>query len=436
MGCGLLVFHPKFSSSIEPPPSVNDRWTSCLEFPLEESVVEELSWIQYGTRSVTVLLVTVRFFRENFSVSAFSFHLDAVDPRTGARVGRLETPHGVVETPAFMPVGTLATVKGLTPEQLQRAGAQMLLANTYHLALRPTSDVVAELGGLHKFMNWDGPILTDSGGFQVFSLASSRKIDDDKVVFRSHIDGSLLELSPERAVLIQEQLGADIIMCLDECPAHDASPEKMTAAVNRTTHWAARCREAQKRTDQLLFGIVQGGTSKSLRELSAKGLLPLNFPGYAGGGLSVGEEPSAMYTTLEFTIPLLPSDRPRYLMGVGRPIDILEGVLRGVDLFDCVMPTRNGRNAMAFTSQGGLKLRNLKYRTDPSPLDPDCDCQVCRQFSRAYLRHLFIAGEMLGPILLSWHNIAYYQQMLRDLRDAIRQGRATEFREAQMRRSK
>ena len=367
-------------------------------------------------------------------MSAFRFHLDAVDLGSGARVGRWETPHGVVETPAFMPVGTLATVKGLTPEQLKQSGAQMVLSNTYHLALRPGSEVVAELGGLHKFMGWDGPILTDSGGFQVFSLASMRKIDDEKVVFRSHIDGSLLELSPEQAVRIQEQLGADVIMCLDECPPHDAPPEKLLAAVDRTTLWAKRCKAAQRRTDQALFGIVQGGTDRTLREHSAEGLLPLDFPGYAVGGLSVGEEPEAMYATLDYTVPLLPPDRPRYLMGVGRPIDIIEGVLRGIDLFDCVMPTRNGRNAMAFTSQGGLKLRNLKHRTDPGPLDPECECPVCRQFSRAYLRHLFIAGEMLGPILLSLHNLAYYQRMLRDLRAAIRLGKASEFRAAQLAR--
>lgn len=361
-------------------------------------------------------------------MTSFRFELDAVDPHTGARAGRWFTPHGVVQTPAFMPVGTLATVKGLTPEQLHAAGAQMVLANTYHLALRPGAEVVAELGGLHRFMVWDGPILTDSGGFQVFSLARLMKINDDQVTFRSHIDGSLLELSPEAAVRIQEQLGADCIMCLDECPPHDVPRERLREAVDRTTRWAARCRDAQKRTDQALFGIVQGGVDRELRERSAEGLLPLNFPGYAIGGLSVGEEPKLMYATLDFTTPLLPPDRPRYLMGVGRPVDIVEGVLRGVDLFDCVMPTRNGRNATAFTSAGPVKLRNLQHRLDPGPLDPECGCPVCRRFSRAYLRHLFLAGEMLGPILISWHNLAYYQRLVRDLRAAIIAGRSAEFR--------
>ncbi len=363
---------------------------------------------------------------------SFHFELEATDPVTGARVGRWQTPHGTVETPAFMPVGTLGTVKGLTPEQIRATGAQQVLANTYHLALRPGAEVVAELGGLHQFMQWDGPILTDSGGFQVFSLAKLSKINDEQVVFRSHIDGSLLELSPEKAVHIQELLGADCIMCLDECPPHDVGRERLIDAVDRTTRWAQRCREAQRRSDQALFGIVQGGTDRELRERSTQGLLPLDFPGYAVGGLSVGEEPALMYETLEFTVPALPADRPRYLMGVGRPVDLLESVLRGIDLFDCVMPTRNGRNATAFTSRGPVKLRNSKYRTDTRPLDPECDCPVCTRFSLGYLRHLFIAEEMLGPILVSWHNLAYYQRLLRDLRAAIRAGRSHEFRLEQL----
>jgi len=340
----------------------------------------------------------------------------------------------VVQTPAFMPVGTAATVKGLTPDQLAEVGAQMVLANTYHLALRPGAEVVAELGGLHRFMGWDGPILTDSGGYQVFSLAKLTRLDDEQVVFRSHLDGSLFELSPEKAVQIQERLGADCIMCLDECPPHGVEADKLRAAVDRTTRWAKRCRESQKRSDQALFGIVQGGTDPAERERSAAGLLPLDFPGYAIGGLGVGEEPSSMYTTLDSTAPLLPADRPRYLMGVGKPIDLIEGVLRGIDLFDCVMPTRNGRNATAFTSEGLLRLRNACHLRDPRPLDPDCACPVCRQFSRGYLRHLFVADEMLGPILLSLHNLAFYQRLMADLRAACCENRGTEFRSLQLAR--
>ncbi len=333
-----------------------------------------------------------------------------------------------------MPVGTQASVKGLTPEQLRRVDVQMVLANTYHLALRPGPEVVAELGGLHGFMRWDGPILTDSGGFQVFSLATLREIDDERVVFKSHLDGSLLELSPERAMRIQELLGADCIMCLDECPPADAPKEKVLDAVERTTRWAARCKEAHQRGDQMLFGIVQGATDRELRERSATALLPLDFHGYAIGGLSVGETPEQMYATLDFTAPLLPANKPRYLMGVGTPTDLLEAVCRGIDLFDCVMPTRNGRNALAFTSQGPLRLRNFKHQRDPGPLDPECDCPCCQQFSRAYLRHLFMTGEMLGPVLVSWHNVAFYQNLLKGLRTAIEQGTAAEYRAAQLAR--
>lgn len=333
-----------------------------------------------------------------------------------------------------MPVGTRGTVKGLLPNQLREVGVQILLGNTYHLALRPGAELVAEQGGLHCFMGWDGPILTDSGGFQVFSLARLAKLDDEQVVFRSHIDGSLLALSPERAIEIQELLGADCIMCLDECPPADAPLEAIRNAVERTTRWAERCRRAHRRADQALFGIVQGGTDQGLRELSAGQLLPFDFPGYAVGGLSVGESPEAMYRTLEFTVPLLPKDRPRYLMGVGTPRDLVEAVCRGIDLFDCVLPTRNGRNATAFTSSGTLKMRNLQYRDDSRPLDETCECPVCRQFSRSYLRHLFIAGEMLGPMLLSWHNVAYYQRLMRSLRDAIRSGELSQFRAAQLAR--
>lgn len=361
-------------------------------------------------------------------VSPFEFTLEARDAGTAGRAGQWRTPHGIVETPAFMPVGTLATVKGLLPSQLRDAGTQMVLANTYHLALRPGSDVVAELGGLHRFMDWSGPILTDSGGYQVFSLAAMRKINDHKVVFRSHIDGSLLELTPERAVAIQEELGADCIMCLDECPPSGESVEKIQRAVDRTTLWARRCRDAQKRTDQALFGIVQGGIHAAMRERSAEGLLPIDFPGYAVGGLSVGEAPPLMYQTLDVTVPFLPEHKPRYLMGVGRPEDIVEAVCRGIDLFDCVMPTRNGRNAMAFTSTGPVKLRNSRYARDESPLDADCSCTACARYSRAYLRHLFVAGEMLGPILVSLHNVTFYQTLVRKLRQAVFNGSLSELR--------
>ena len=304
----------------------------------------------------------------------------------------------------------------------------MVLANTYHLALRPGAEVVEDLGGLHQFMQWDGPILTDSGGFQVFSLAEMARLTDDGVSFKSHIDGSRLDLTPERAVAIQEQLGADCIRCLDECPSHEVPIEKLRQAVDRTTDWARRCRDAQTRTDQALLAIVQGGTDPAERERSAEGLLKLEFPGYAIGGLSVGESPEAMYETLDVITPMLPTDRPRYLMGGGTPRDLFEAVVRGIDLFDCVMPTRNGRSASAFTVEGEVRLKNRKYRTDESPLDPGCDCRVCTRFSRGYLRHLFLSREMLGPSLVSYHNLGVYQNFLRSLRDAIRSDRLDEFR--------
>lgn len=367
-------------------------------------------------------------------MSSFSFTLENTDQETSARAGTWSTPHGTIQTPAFMPVGTLGTVKGLLPEQLKTVGVQKVLANTYHLALRPGSEIVRDLGGLHKFMDWDGPILTDSGGFQVFSLSAMRKMTDEKVVFRSHLDGSVLELSPERAVKIQEDLGADCIMCLDECPPADDEISKIKVAVDRTTLWAKRCRDAQVRTDQALFGIVQGGISEEMRTRSAEGLIPIDFPGYAVGGLSVGEAPVDMYRTLDFTVPQLPEHKPRYLMGVGRPEDIVEAVCRGVDLFDCVMPTRNGRNAMAFTSQGPVRLRNAVHKTDERPLDPECDCTACTRYSRAYLRHLFAAKEMLGGILVSLHNIAFYQRLVRDLRIAVKNGTVAQFRANQLAR--
>ena len=358
----------------------------------------------------------------------FGFEITSASASTAARCGAWRTPHGTVQTPAFMPVGTRGTVRGLWPEQLRETGAEMVLANTYHLALRPGAEVVEDLGGLHQFMQWDGPILTDSGGFQVFSLAEMARLTDEGVSFKSHIDGSWLELTPERAVGLQEQLGADCIMCLDECPAHDVPLERLRLAVDRTTDWARRCRDAQTRTDQALFGIVQGGTDPSLRCRSAEGLLGLEFPGYAIGGLSVGESPESMYATLDVTVELLPEDRPRYLMGVGTPRDLYEAVLRGVDLFDCVMPTRNGRSASAFTSEGEVRLKNHKYRSDERPLDPGCSCTVCSRFSRGYLRHLFLSREMLGPIMVSYHNLVFYQNFLRSLGGAIRSDGLAEFR--------
>ncbi|MCS7016739.1 MAG: tRNA guanosine(34) transglycosylase Tgt [Gemmatales bacterium] len=349
-----------------------------------------------------------------------------------ARLGRLTTPHGVVETPAFMPVGTQATVKGLLPEQLRQAGVQMLLANTYHLALRPGAELIAQLGGLHRFMGWAGPILTDSGGYQVFSLAAIRRISDHGVEFRSHVDGSLLELTPERAVEIQELLGSDIAMCLDECPPYGASETVLREAVRRTIHWAERCRQAQRRSDQALFGIVQGGLFEDLRRECAQALVGLDFPGYALGGFSVGEPPVLMYPVIAMATRWLPENKPRYLMGVGRPQDILEAVSAGIDLFDCVLPTRNGRNGQAFVPGGVVRIRNAVHRSDPRPLQEDCPCPVCREFSRAYLHHLFHADEMLGPILLSLHNITFYQRFMKEIREAIAAGQLAQYRASRL----
>ena len=340
------------------------------------------------------------------------------DSQTAARRGRFHTPHGAVEMPAFMPVGTQGTVKGLEIDQIRATGTQMVLANTYHLALRPGEDVVRELGGLHDFMGWQGPMLTDSGGFQLFSLAKMTKVDDEKAVFRSHIDGRLLELSPERAIEIQESLGSDVAMVLDHVIGLPAAGDEVRDAMRRTIRWAERCRAAATRGDQAQFAIVQGGLDAERRVECAEKLVAMDFPGYAVGGLSVGEEPTEMLRVLDATVPALPDNRPRYLMGVGRPEDILESIRRGIDLFDCVMPTRNGRNATAFTDRGTLKLRNSQYERDHRPIEESCPCAACRR-SLGYLRHLFMAREMLGPILLSIHNICYYQRLLADAREAI-----------------
>jgi queuine tRNA-ribosyltransferase len=357
-----------------------------------------------------------------------TIHFNLLHTDGPARLGRLHTPHGVVDTPIFMPVGTQATVKGLTPHQLREAGARFVLGNTYHLALRPGDELIAEMGGLHRFMAWDGPILTDSGGFQVYSLAASRKITDHSATFRSHIDGSLLELTPERAVAIQENLGSDVAMCLDECPPADTPLEYLRVAVGRTILWAARCRDAHRRPDQALFAIVQGGLHQDLRAMCAEELVKLDFPGYALGGFSVGETMEQMAAALGPTAALLPAGKPRYLMGVGRPQDILEAVSHGIDMFDCVLPTRNGRNASAFTMAGEVRLRNACHKRDPAPLESDCPCYTCRTFSRAYLHHLFLAKEMLGPTLLSLHNVAFYLRLMAEVRRAIEEDRFREMR--------
>ncbi|GHT12026.1 queuine tRNA-ribosyltransferase [Planctomycetales bacterium] len=348
------------------------------------------------------------------------------DAHCQARRGRLTTAHGTVELPAFMPVGTLGTVKGVELSQLQQTGAEMILGNTYHLSLRPGEDVVNDLGGLHQFCGWRKPILTDSGGFQIFSLAKIMRINDDGAVFRSHIDGSKIELPPERSIKIQEMLGSDIAMVLDHVAGLPNDHKTLEEAMLRTVRWAKRCKEAANHPYQKLFAIVQGGLEADLRKQCAEMLAELDFPGYAIGGLSVGETPQEMYDALDFTVPHMPKDKPRYLMGVGRPEDILNGILRGVDLFDCVMPTRNGRNAMAFTSSGPLRLRNAQYQRDDRPLDENCLCPACQR-SRGYLRHLFIAGEMLGPILLTIHNLTYYQRLVTGARTAIEEDRFAEY---------
>ncbi|MCL2622678.1 MAG: tRNA guanosine(34) transglycosylase Tgt [Planctomycetaceae bacterium] len=359
------------------------------------------------------------------------FHLIQQDAQTLARRSRLQTAHGTVELPTFMPVGTLGTVKGVEVGLLRETGSQMILGNTYHLSLRPGEQVVRALGGLHRFSGWDGPILTDSGGFQVFSLAKTRKVTEQGAVFRSHIDGRRIELTPERAVEIQETLGSDIAMVLDHLVALPNDRDTIARAMQRTVRWAKRCKDAATLETQLQFAIVQGGLEPDLRCECAEALTELDFPGYAIGGLSVGEPPERMVEIIEATTPAMPADKPRYLMGVGRPEDLLEAVKRGVDLFDCVMPTRNGRNAMAFTDHGPLRLRNAKYERDERPLEETCPCPACRR-SRGYLRHLFMAREMLGPVLLTIHNITYYQRLMTRIREAIEQGRFLQFYKSRM----
>lgn len=359
--------------------------------------------------------------------SAFHFDLLHTDVTTAARRGQLHTPRGTVETPTFMPVGTLGTVKGVDIGRVRETGAQIVLANTYHLALRPGEETVAALGDLHEFMGWSGPILTDSGGFQVFSLADMAKITEEGVTFRSHIDGALIELTPERSMAIQEKLGADFIMAFDHVVALPNTAEAVEEATWRSVRWAERCQQATTRDDQMLLAIVQGGLDPKLRKQCAQELVKGDFKGYAVGGLSVGEEPVEMYATLDVTVPELPVDRPRYLMGVGRPQDLVEGIARGIDMFDCVMPTRNGRNALAFTDRGPIRLRNACYREMKEPLEADCPCPACER-SMGYLRHLFQAKEMLGPILTSIHNLTYYQRLMTEARTAIEADCFDEFR--------
>ena len=357
-----------------------------------------------------------------------------------ARLGTLKTAHGKIDTPFFMPIATTGAIKGLTTDEAKDLGAQILLSNTYHLHLRPGEDIIKKAGGLHKFMNWNGPILTDSGGYQVFSLSKIRKLKDDGVEFQSHLDGKKIFLTPEKAIDIQMKLGSDIMMVLDECPAADKDRKYVEKSLKLTTEWAKRCqtffnkkrRDAINRVstanDCLLFGIVQGGMFPDLREQSAKELVKIGFDGYAIGGLSVGEPNKVMYKIIEKTIPHLPEDKPRYLMGVGTPEDILEAVERGIDMFDCVLPTRNARHGYLFTSKGIVRIRNEQYKNDFTPLDKKCDCYTCKNFTKAYLRHLFISNEILSLRLNTLHNVAFYLKLMSDIRSAIKEDKFKQFK--------
>jgi queuine tRNA-ribosyltransferase len=349
--------------------------------------------------------------------------------QTGARLGRVHTPHGVIETPAFMPVGTQATVKTMSPEELKAMDAHIILSNTYHLFLRPGHELIRAAGGLHKFMNWDRPILTDSGGFQVFSLSKIRKITEEGVQFKSHLNGDKLFLSPEKAMEIQNALGSDIMMAFDECPPYPAEYAYIKNSLERTSRWAERCLQSHARKeDQGLFAIVQGGMHEDLRRLSAQQLTSMDFPGYAIGGLSVGESKHLMYEVLDYTTPLLPANKPRYLMGVGSPDALIEGSIRGIDMFDCVLPTRIARNGTCMTSAGRLVVRNAKYAEDFGPLDPKCSCYTCKNYSRAYIRHLIKADETFGIRLTTYHNLHFLLQLMSDVRQAITNDRLLDFR--------
>jgi len=356
------------------------------------------------------------------------FELLKTDPTCQARLGRLTTPHGVIDTPVFMSVGTQGSVKALDPRELREAGTQIILGNTYHLQIRPGMEIMRATGGLHSFMNWPGPILTDSGGFQVFSLATIRKIQAHGVEFRSHLDGSLLFLGPKEAMAIQRELGSDIAMVFDDCPPHTSTPRELRAAVERTMRWAAECRQQPRATGQRVFGIVQGGTDVALREECARALVRLDFDGYAIGGVSVGEPEPEMMRAVEMTAPLLPVERPRYAMGLGTPAQLVELVARGVDMFDCVLPTRVARNGTAFTRKGSLSIKAGAYKADFRPIEEGCDCFTCRHFTRAYLRHLLNVGEILGLRMLSVHNTRMYLKVMEDIRAAIAGGMFREFR--------
>ena len=362
------------------------------------------------------------------------FEITARDPRSGARTGLLGLGSGTVETPAFMPVGSRGSVRGLTPCQLRDCGVRMLLANAYHLALRPGAEAVARLGGLHVFMGWDGPILTDSGGYQVFSLAEHREIKEDGVWFRSPVGGERMFLGPARCMEIQNLLGADVAMVLDHCPPYPCDRQLATASLERTLRWGAACKESHGRDDQALFGIVQGSVFDDLRDESARRTTQIGFDGYAVGGVSVGESEEQSRHTVAVTAPMLPEEKPRYLMGVGFPADVVAAIGDGLDLFDCVAPTRMGRNGTAFTWDGRLRLRNSSLRSDPRPVQDGCTCLCCRLYSRAYVSHLFRVGEMLGPILLSIHNLAFYSRLMSEARAAIARGRFAELRDEVLRR--
>ncbi len=352
----------------------------------------------------------------------FSFDLKATDGK--ARTGVIHTPRGEVRTPAFMPVGTAATVKAMMPESVRATGADILLGNTYHLMLRPTAERIDRLGGLHKFMNWERPILTDSGGFQVMSLAGLRKLTEKGVTFKSHVDGSKHELTPERSMEIQRLLGSDIVMCFDECPALPADPDRIAESMRLSMRWADRSREAfGDRPGHALFGIMQGGLERDLREESAEALKKIGFEGYAVGGLAVGEGQEAMFDCLEYAPDYLPSDKPRYLMGVGKPDDIVGAVARGIDMMDCVLPSRSGRTGQVFTRRGVVNIKNARHAEDPRPLDEACSCPACSNYSRAYLHHVFRSKEMISGMLLTWHNLHYFQEIMQGMRDAISEGR-------------